>query len=84
MNPRINLALVRYASLITNDMAEIAHDYNILALLISHSGAIGDEFYGEKDKPAFVERTLKNVYGAAKMYIKVIRERDETERGEIH
>jgi len=38
-------------------MAGIAHGYNMLALLISHSGAIGDEFYGEKDKPAFVERT---------------------------
>lgn len=74
LDPRVNLALVRYASMITRRLAEIAHDYNILAILISHSGAIfGSDFYGERDKPAFSERALKNVDGVAKLYVKVLK-----------
>ena len=74
LDPRVNLAIVRYASLITKQLAEIAHQNNIVALLIAHSGAIfGGDFYGERDKPAFSERALKNVDGVAKLYVKVVK-----------
>lgn len=80
LDPRINLALVRYASTVTKLLADIAHSNSILGILVSHSGAIfGGDFYGEKDKPAFAERALKNVDGIAKMYIHVKKNKDGSE-----
>lgn len=81
LDPRINLMLSRFASVLTKKMADIAHEHKILALMISHSAAIftGD-FYGEKDRPAFAERSLKNVDGVAKLFVRVIKEKNGVEK----
>jgi len=61
-HPRINLALIRWSSLITNKLAHLSHSYNLIGILVAHQGAMyEDEWLGRKEKPAFSLRAIKNV-----------------------
>jgi len=63
-DPRINLVLIRTASMITKRFARLSHRSGTPTIIISHSASIyGDQPAGvfEKQRPAFATRALKNV-----------------------
>lgn len=69
-DPRINLALIRYASVITRILANYSHTYKMTTILIAHVGAtFTDDWLGLNEKPAFSLRAVKNVDVVVKMFM---------------
>lgn len=84
-DPRINLYLIRYSSVITKKLAKLSHEHNMVTILIAHLGSIyTDEWLGLKEKPAFSLRAVKNVDVVLKAITKKIKDNKKEDVLERH
>jgi len=60
-DPTVTLATTRYAQSIMANLSEIAHEHNLIGILVAHPSTIwGDKWMGQNDKPSFMGKALMN------------------------
>lgn len=79
-SPQVTLSTVRYASALLSLLSEIAHEHNLVSILVVHESVIwiGD-FFGENVSPGYTGKALKN----ADLVLRFILERETKKNGEL-
>jgi len=72
-SPRVSLIMSRYGRILMYYLAELAHRKNIPAFAVCHAASLFEgDFRGQKDRPAFARRAVKNADAVIYQFLKTV------------
>ena len=72
-SPRVSLVMSRYGRLLMYYLAELAHRKNVPCFAVCHAASLFEgDFRGQKDRPAFARRAVKNADAVIYQYLQVV------------